>query len=109
VARRLLLDQLRVQTVKHRDGRRSYTILRPCGTVHAAADRYLATYAGSGCDRPYAYLLVDHLQWLESEQLTPESVEFSDLERYMGAVGTKVAMLWETLGGQGNVRTGTVP
>lgn len=92
MARGLLLGQLRVQTVKHRDGRRSYTILRPCGSVHAAADRYLATYAGSGSDRPYAYLLVDHLRWLESEKLTPESVEFSDLERYMGAVGAKVAM-----------------
>ena len=92
MARGLLLGQLRVQKVKHRDGRRSYTILRPCGTVHTGADRYLATYAGSGSDRPYAYLLVDHLRWLEGEKLTPESVRFSDLERYMGALGAKVAM-----------------
>lgn len=88
---RLLTDRLRVQKVMHRDGRRSYTIMQPCGTVHAAADRYLVTYAGTGSDRPYAHLLVDHLRWLRREELAVESVAFADLERYMGALGAKVA------------------
>jgi integrase len=91
VASRLLMGQLRVQKVTHQNGHCSYTILEPSGTVHAAADRYLATYAGTGSDRPYAYLLVDHLRWLENEELTPESVAFADLERYMGALGAKMA------------------
>ncbi|MDT0453798.1 hypothetical protein [Streptomyces hesseae] len=41
MARRLLLGQLRVQEVYHRDGRVSYTIVQPGGAVHPAADGYL--------------------------------------------------------------------
>ncbi|MFF3959864.1 hypothetical protein ACFYY1_42935 [Streptomyces sp. NPDC001890] len=91
MARRLSIGQLRVQEIIHRDGRRSYTIVQPAGGVHAGAERFLSQYAGTGSDRPYAYLLVDHLRWLEHEGLAPESVGFRDLERYMGAVGAKVA------------------
>lgn len=40
----------------------------------------------------YAYLLVDHLRWLERECLPPESVTLRDLQRYMGIVGARVAM-----------------
>ncbi len=47
-------------------------------------------YAGAGTDRTYAYLLVDHLRWLESEGVSFESVGFQDLQRYMGAVGAEV-------------------
>ncbi|MGW2090263.1 tyrosine-type recombinase/integrase [Streptomyces sp. NPDC001880] len=47
-------------------------------------------FEGLGTDRTYAYLLVDHLRWLESEGLTFDQVVFQDLERYMGAVGAKV-------------------
>lgn len=60
--RKLSVGQLRVQTVRHGDGREAY-----------------------------AYLLVDHLRWLEHEGLTPEGVGFGDLERYMGAIGAKIA------------------
>jgi integrase len=34
-------------------------------------------------------LLVDHLRWLEHEFLAPETVAFSDLERYMAALGAE--------------------
>ncbi|MFF3062737.1 tyrosine-type recombinase/integrase [Streptomyces sp. NPDC057909] len=91
MARRLSIGQLRVQEIIHRDGRRSHTIVQSAGGVHAGAERFLSQYAGTGSDRPYAYLLVDHLRWLEHEGLVPESVGFRDLERYMGAVGAKVA------------------
>lgn len=86
------MGQLRVQEVRHRNGRRSYTAFDSADGVHQGADRYLSRYAGKGSDRTYAYLLVDHLRWLEYEGLTPEVVGFRDLQRYMGAVGAKIAM-----------------
>jgi hypothetical protein len=51
-------------------------------------DRFLRRREG-GTDRTYAYVLVDHLRWLESEALTTETVAFPDLERYMAAVGAE--------------------
>ncbi|GAA2046623.1 hypothetical protein GCM10009839_58940 [Catenulispora yoronensis] len=90
MAQRLTLEQLRVQTVRHGDGGRSYTIFDSTSGVHAAAERYLSAYAGKGSDRTYAYLLLDHLRWLEYEGLSAETVRFRDLERYMKAVGAKV-------------------
>lgn len=92
VTLKLSIGVLRVQKIRHRDGRLSYTIVRPDGRVHPEADRFLARYGGTGSDRPYAYLLVDHLRWLESEGLEPGVVTIRDLHRYMGAVGAKVAM-----------------
>jgi integrase len=44
-----------------------------------------------GTDRTYVFVLVDHLRWLERECLTLDRVSLLDLERYMGAVGAKVA------------------
>ncbi|WP_232109733.1 tyrosine-type recombinase/integrase [Streptomyces buecherae] len=92
MARKLVMGQLRVQEVRHRDGRISYTIVGANGDVHAAADGYLDVYAGAGTDKTYAYVLVDHLRWLEHEGLAPETVAFRDLQRYMGAVGARVPM-----------------
>lgn len=63
--RRLSMGQLRVQEVRHRDGRRSYTFFDSVGGVHQGVDRYLSRYAGKGSDRTYSYLLVDHLRWLD--------------------------------------------
>jgi integrase len=60
--------------------------------VHEQADQFLRAHDGSGTQRTYAYLLVDHLRWLERECLPPESVALRDLQRYMGIVGAKVAM-----------------
>ena len=65
---------------------------RPEGTVHAEADRFLCVHEGSGTQRTYAYLLVDHLRWLERECLAFETVVLRDLERYMGIVGAEVGM-----------------
>jgi len=55
--------------------------------VHEAADRFLESYEGSGTQRTYAYLLLDHLRWLEREALTPQTVSLQDLKRYMAALG----------------------
>ncbi|WP_326830024.1 tyrosine-type recombinase/integrase [Streptosporangium sp. NBC_01810] len=86
---RLVLGSLRVQDVRRSDGGRSYTIVWPEGAVHAEADRFLRTYEESGTQRTYAYLLVDHLRWLEREALALEAVSLSDLQRYMAAIGAK--------------------
>jgi hypothetical protein len=75
-----------------RGGRRSWTIVWPEGTVHAEADRFLCVHEGSGTQRTYAYLLVDHLRWLERECLAFDTVVLRDLERYMGIVGAEVRM-----------------
>jgi len=54
------------------------------------ADRFLRRHDGSGTQRTYAYLLVDHLRWLDRECLTPDTVGLRDIERYMGLVGAEV-------------------
>ena len=84
----LVLGQLRVQEVRHA-GLVTYTILHPDSTLHELADAYLRTLTAGTC-RTYAYLLVDHLRWLECEVLTPETVTFDQVTRYMGAVGAEV-------------------
>lgn len=92
VARRVVVGDLRVQQIDRRDGRRSWTIVWPEGSLHAEADRFLRVYDGSGTQRTYAYYLVDHLRWLERECLAFEKVVLRDLERYMGIVGAEVLM-----------------
>jgi hypothetical protein len=57
------------------DGTRAYTIVWPDGAVHTEADRFLRTRE-PGTDRTYAYLLVDHLRWLEGACLPLGSVTF---------------------------------
>lgn len=88
MAGRPVIGETRVQEVVRGDGRRSYTIVLPDGEIFVVADRFLRRCQG-GTDRTYAYLPVDHLRWLEHECLTPETVDFSDLERYMAAVGAE--------------------
>ena len=51
----------------------------------------MRTHDGSGTQRTYAFLLVDHLRWLEREALTVDRAGLRDLQRYMGLVGAKVA------------------
>ena len=88
VARKLVIGDLRVQAVERGGGRgRSFTIVWPDGAVHEAADRFLRGYEGSGTQRTYAYLLLDHLRWLEREALAPAAVSLRDLKRYMAALG----------------------
>lgn len=90
LVQRLVIGDLRVQSLTRKDGLRSHTIVWPEGSVHREADRFLRTLE-PGTDRTYAYLLVDHLRWLECEGLALETVSLRDLQRYMGAVGAKVA------------------
>ena len=92
VARRVVIGDLRVQQINRSNGRRSWTIVWPEGTEHAEADRFLRGHEGSGTQRTYAYLLVDHLRWLERECLTLDQVVLRDLERYMGILGADVRM-----------------
>jgi len=91
--RRRIVGQIRVQEIFLGGGRRSWTILWPDGALHEEADRFLRRYDGEpGTQRTYAYLLVDHLRWLEREALGLAEVRLRDLQRYMGIVGTEVRM-----------------
>ena len=91
MARGLVVGDLRVQVLERAGGRRSFTIVWPEGAVHEAADAFLRTHDGSGTQRTYAFLLVDHLRWLEREALTVDRAGLHDLQRYMGLVGAEVA------------------
>src|SRR5262249_4441592 len=71
-------------------GRAAYTIVHPDSAVHRLADGFLRTCSG-GTDRAYAYLLVDHLRWLESEGLAPDTAAMQHLSRYMAALGAEYA------------------
>lgn len=95
MVRQVVVGDLRVQQIQRKDGRRSWTIVWPEGTEHFEADRFLRVHDGSGTQRTYAYVLVDHLRWLERECLAFDSVVLRDLERYMGIVGAEV---WMPLG-----------
>ncbi len=92
MVRHVVVGDLRVQPIERKDGRRSWTIVWPEGTVHKEADRFLRVHDGSGTQRTYAYLLVDHLRWLERECLAFDKVVLRDLERYMGVVGAEIRM-----------------
>ena len=87
-----VIGDLRVQRIERSDGGLSFTIVWPDGAVHANADGFLRGHEGSGTQRTYSYLLVDHLRWLERECLALGSVTLRDLERYMGLVGAEVRM-----------------
>ncbi len=90
MARQLVVGDLRVQQIERKDGRRGWTVVWPEGIEHAEADRFLREHDGSGTQRTYAYLLVDHLRWLERECLALDKVVLRDLERYMGIIGAEV-------------------
>jgi integrase len=90
VAGRLVVGDMRVQEVLYGGGRLAYTILLADGGVHRLADGFLRTHE-TGTARTYAYLLVDHLRWLEFEGLSPQTVTMGDLKRYMAAVGAEYA------------------
>ncbi|MGF0320520.1 tyrosine-type recombinase/integrase [Nocardia fluminea] len=92
MALRVIVGDLRVQRIDRAGDRRSWTILWPDGSEYREADRFLRRYEGSGTQRTYAYLLVDHLRWLERECLPLDRVRLLDLERYMGIVGAEVQM-----------------
>src|SRR6266699_1387751 len=87
-----VVGDLRVQRIERSDGGLSFTIVWPDGAVDANADGFLRGHEGSGTQRTYSYLLVDHLRWLERECLSLGSVTLRDLERYMGLAGAEVRM-----------------
>src|SRR5258706_477753 len=87
-----VVGDLRVQRIERSDGGWSFTIVWADGAVHAEADGFLCGYEGSGTQRTYAYLLVDHPRWLDRACLPLGSVTLRDLERYMGLVGADVRM-----------------
>lgn len=90
VARRVVVADPRVQQIERKDGRRSWTIVRPKDSLHAEADRFLRLHDGSGTQKTYAYRLVDHLRWPEREFLAFGKAVLRDLERDMGIVGAEV-------------------
>ncbi len=92
MARRVLLGEMRVQRIDRDSGRRSWTIVCPDGNEYSEADRFLREHDGSGTQRTYAYLLVDHLRWLDRECLALDRVGLRDLQRYMGLLGAEVRM-----------------
>lgn len=82
-------DDLRVQLVNHRDGRRSYLVLDVAtGTVHARADLFLAPFS-EGTQRTYAYHLIDHLRWLAATGHVEVTIAIDDLRRYMALCGAE--------------------
>jgi integrase len=80
---------LRVQLVKHRNGRRSYVVLDIfSGCVHSRADKFLSSF-GEGTQRTYAYHLVDHLRWLAANGYREDSITVRDLLRYLALCGSQ--------------------
>jgi hypothetical protein len=91
MGRRVVLGDLRVQPLELAGGRRAFTIVWPEGSLHAEADGFLRQFT-AGTQRTFAYLLVDHLRWLERECLSLAAASLRDLERYIGIVGAEVRM-----------------
>jgi len=80
---------LRVQVVRHRDGRRSYVVLDVAtGSVHTRADWFLAPFS-EGTQRTYAYHLIDHLRWLVATSRVEDTLTIADLKRYMALCGAE--------------------
>jgi hypothetical protein len=98
MARRVVIGDLRVQQIQRSDGRRAWTIVWPEGTEHAEADRFLHRHEGSGTQRTYAYVLVDHLRLLERDCLTLGRVRLRDLERYMAFSAPRHGCRWASRG-----------
>jgi len=88
--RRPVIGEVRVQEVVRGDGRRSYTVVGPDGSVLAMPDGFLRA-CEPGTNRTYAYQLADHLRWLAFEALSAETVMLGDLRRYMAALGAEFA------------------
>ncbi|GHC73110.1 hypothetical protein [Streptomyces cinnamoneus] len=48
MVRHVVVGDLRVQRIERKNGRRSWTIVWPEGTLHTEADRFLREHEGSG-------------------------------------------------------------
>lgn len=84
-----MIGVARVQKIVRVDGRRAYTVVDADGRIFEVADGFLRG-CSTGTARTYAYRLVDHLRWLESEGLCPEIARMEDLKCYLGALGVRV-------------------
>ncbi|WP_326810845.1 hypothetical protein OIE62_26075 [Streptomyces scopuliridis] len=70
MARRVVVGDLRVQQIDRKDGRRSWTIVWPEGSLHTEADRFLRVHDGSGTQKTYAYYLVVATEALRRGRVT---------------------------------------
>jgi hypothetical protein len=87
-------------------GRWSWTIVWSDGTEYSEGDRFLRAHDGSGTQRAYAYVLVDHLRWLERECLSLDRVGLRDLQRYTSLLAAEVRMPLGQRWREENARTG---
>lgn len=85
---RRVVGEIRVQSVRQPSGGVGFTIVRSDGTVDELPDSFLRQHS-SGTSKTYAYLLVDHLRWLEFHGLATSSVDLADLKRYLGVMGAE--------------------
>ena len=98
------------------DGGRGRSCGRKGPSTRRRTDSCAVTKA-PGTQRTYAYVLVDHLRWLERECLTLDRVQLRDLERVYGhprrrgpnAVGRALAGRYATVWSRGTVDYGVVP
>lgn len=82
-------ERFSVRKVRHPDGNQSHWIFTPGFEVHRPSLAVLKRYATS-TQQTYAYSLVDHLNWLQANGKTPDSVTIEDLQRYMNGVTGQV-------------------
>jgi integrase len=85
-----VIRDFRVQQIRHTSGSLASTVVDAFGRIDRRVDAFLRTFTGSGTQRTYAYVMVDHLRWLAYESLTPETIAIGDLKRYMGLLGADV-------------------
>src|SRR5258708_18035946 len=79
-----VVGDFRVQQIRHTSGSVAFTVVDALGRIDRQVDAFLGTHTGSGTQRTYAYVMVDHLRWLAYESLTPDTISIGDLKRYMG-------------------------
>lgn len=84
-----VVNDFRVQQIRHASGSLAFTVVDAGGRIDIVVDRFLRVHSGSGTQRTYAYIMVDHMRWLAHESLGPETISIGDLKRYMGLLGAE--------------------
>lgn len=74
-----------VRRIVHRGGRVSHWIFTSSGEIHRPSLDVLKQYTESS-QQTYAYALLDHLKWLDANQLDESAVTLDDLLKYMKAL-----------------------
>lgn len=75
----------KVRKIVHRGGRVSHWVFTASGEIHRPSLDVLKRYTESS-QATYAYALVDHLKWLDVNQLEESAVTLDDLLKYMKAL-----------------------